>query len=194
MIFFSVLVAKQFNQKDSGKMNSNETTQAGFHNAIKRIPTTINAIEVTQAGFQPYIFGPIFWRFLHTWTLSFPVSSPTHAEQAAALNFLEAFAATLGCQTCKQHLLEYLKQVPPDVTSRACLFAWTIDFHNAVNIRLHKPVQSLDWAVKHYTTMMSSESCLQQRTVSDWHYTIVLCILLIFLLSRILMKSPANQR
>ena len=55
------------------------------------------------------------------------------------------------CSTCKMHFKEYLKNNPienyihhqDEKGNNIGCFKWSVDFHNAVNARINKPV--LDW-------------------------------------------------
>lgn len=78
------------------------------------------------------------WTWLHGLAIRFP-QEPTHQARARALAEIWRFFNALPCAECRFHATAYYRTVPPDVSSGAALQVWAWRFHNAVNIRLHKP-------------------------------------------------------
>lgn len=88
--------------------------------------------------------GRALWRLLHAYAHSRPDGPLSPAEQLAARAWLAAFEtavveASAGLCPCAQHWGRIVAQTPPDLTSRAAFFWWTVDVHNQVNARLGKP-------------------------------------------------------
>lgn len=77
------------------------------------------------------IAGPLLWKELHIWTLT--------AHLINDRDWLKNFLKKIMCGECKDHAIRWIAQHPPDFSSHEKLFAWGVDFHNAVNERLEKP-------------------------------------------------------
>lgn len=74
--------------------------------------------------------------------------------------FSEAWACQSRCQwwadwqsripnincDCRRHWRELVEKMPPNFSSPAAFFAWSVSAHNVVNARLGKPVMSLEEA------------------------------------------------
>jgi hypothetical protein len=82
--------------------------------------------------------GREMWCQLHQRALSYAVD---HAAETA---WLEAFAARIGCGTCREHWRELVATTPPDLATAEGYFAWTVAAHNAVSRRLGKREWSVD--------------------------------------------------
>jgi hypothetical protein len=102
----------------------------------------------------PGCWGPLQWRTLHLLAFWYPVSNPTPQQQDAFIAYVRALVWLLPCPRCQRHWAE---AVASDATLRAAtagqqtLLLWTIDAHNAVNARLHKPVLSYQQAFEAVT-------------------------------------------
>lgn len=78
---------------------------------------------------DPSKWGPRKWRELHRGFRS--------------ADWLLAWVASLPCPECRAHAETLIAESPPNFTDAEAFFAWTVDFHNAVNARLGKPSLSL---------------------------------------------------
>lgn len=76
--------------------------------------------------------GSKHWKRLHEWTAT--------ADLSTAAQWLQGFVASIECDHCRAHAADYLKKVPPDVSSNLALCIWAWTFHNHVNRELKKPV------------------------------------------------------
>jgi hypothetical protein len=74
--------------------------------------------------------GPKLWARLH---------NATGITQA----WLDAFTAEIPCGTCKDHWRAMMQATPPPLGDDAAMFAWGVDRHNEVNVRLGKAVMTL---------------------------------------------------
>ena len=72
------------------------------------------------------------WNKIH----AYAASVNTYSGAVQFDSWIRDYAQTLSCNICKQHMLDYLEQVPP-MTMHP--FVWTWVFHNSVNLRLEKP-------------------------------------------------------
>jgi hypothetical protein len=83
-------------------------------------------------------------------------NSPTLPEKRAAKEFYESLQYMIPCPICKTHYAEFLKQYPltPSLDSRADLFRWTVQVHNAVNESLGKASNYTEAdAIRFYATL-----------------------------------------
>jgi len=87
--------------------------------------------------------GKALWRCLHAYAWTFPESA-TSEDQARARAWLEWFsqavdeASTQSCH-CARHWRAICAAHPPNLRGAAEFFAWTVEAHNQVNVRLGKP-------------------------------------------------------
>lgn len=72
--------------------------------------------------------------------------------------WLAKFEKQIPCGDCQKHWLELTAAHPPDLSSAAAYFAWTVGRHNDVNRRLGKPEWSVDEATAHYSPRSSVPS------------------------------------
>ena len=103
----------------------------------------------------PAVWGPFFWHTIHLAALGYS-NSPTLPEKRAAKEFYESLQYMIPCPICKTHYAEFLKQYPltPSLDSRADLFRWTVQVHNAVNESLGKPSNYTEAdAIRFYATL-----------------------------------------
>jgi Erv1 / Alr family len=71
----------------------------------------------------------------------------------SAKSFYETWYASIpGMCGCADHWKAIIAKHPPDFTSPAAFFAWTVDRHNDVNARLGKPIMSHEEARALYLT------------------------------------------
>jgi hypothetical protein len=82
---------------------------------------------------------------LHSMASLFP-DEPTAAEKVLMSTWLDLFAGTITCPSCKEHFQEQLQacksRFPQLLESRASFLMFSFRVHNSVNHRLNKPIQS----------------------------------------------------
>lgn len=101
------------------------------------------------------VWGPHAWKFLHISAEHYP-ESPTIAEQQSCYQYLMSLCPMLPCPECRIHCDKYMREHESEV-QLACrnnneLAEFLIRFHNAVNVRLGKPVLSIETARNMYRT------------------------------------------
>ena len=88
------------------------------------------------------LWGPLGWMTLHSVSLIYP-ETPSSQDIEVASRFLELFAETISCPSCKSHfrvMLERYKLARPDyLSSRKNFAVFVFRAHNSVNARLDKP-------------------------------------------------------
>ena len=102
-------------------------------------------------------FGPSTWRALHAITFTFP-ENPTEKQKKEYKDFVESLSKVLPCPHCSLHMMDYIKKHPVDVSSQSAFSRWGVDFHNAVNKRLDKPIMPYDQVKKRYAGWSETES------------------------------------
>ena len=88
-------------------------------------------------------WGPLGWITLHSVSANYP-ENPTAQDKAIAKKFVELFAETITCPSCKNHFgtmyHSYVSKNPTWLNSRETFFVFVCRAHNTVNMRLDKPV------------------------------------------------------
>ncbi len=94
----------------------------------------IDATRAAPGQFPPN--GPQLWEELHRRAL-------VHRPGQDDGEWLAKFSLRLPCGHCRADWVRMMQATPPDYSSAANFFAWTVDRHNEVNSRLGKPLVSL---------------------------------------------------
>lgn len=95
---------------------------------------------------------PVKWEYLHWSATCYPVQ-PTSDDVTKTFLQLWQFAENHSCIVCRHHMSTFLRKNPPRLASRVQYACWTWVFHNAVNLRLGKPIfSSLDFVARYYPT------------------------------------------
>jgi hypothetical protein len=88
-------------------------------------------------------WGPLGWLTLHSISANYP-ENPTHEDKLILKKFLDLFADTISCPSCKAHFgsmyQTYMERNPYWWNTRAELFTFICRAHNTVNSRLDKPI------------------------------------------------------
>lgn len=98
--------------------------------------------ESSAADSAEEALNPATWDELHTRALAY-TGDPTVEHQWLA-DFAQR-VPTRGC-VCRSDWARWARQHPADLSSTDTYFAWTVEAHNAVNVRLGKPQMSLEAA------------------------------------------------
>jgi hypothetical protein len=87
----------------------------------------LEAIDHQSLEWMPkHVWGPIKWRELHYRGLTdFPMDKEHE--------WFAAFCRGLPCPQCREHFESFLRDHPPDFSSREAFFSWTVRAHNHVN-------------------------------------------------------------
>ncbi len=104
----------------------------------------LEAYQLPATG--PACWGPLQWMALHQMLRGYPVSAPSEEKQAALRQYVTAMAEVIPCIKCSMHWKQLATTVKTG--SRFEALKWSIDAHNYVNKRLHKPVLTYAEAVK----------------------------------------------
>jgi hypothetical protein len=82
--------------------------------------------------------GPILWEQMHRRALRY--NGTTKDEEPI---FLQKLVGQLPCGECKDHAIEYIDANPQALESAETYFAWTVAFHNHVNLTKENPSEEL---------------------------------------------------
>lgn len=103
-------------------------------------------------------WGPRAWYWLHVTAINYP-PSPTPVDARIAESRIWGFVTHLPCASCRDHATQFVRQRPPSLESTYALQAWVWRFHNAVNLRLGKPLIPYE----EYLRLYADEICW-----ADW--------------------------
>lgn len=130
---------------------------------------------------DPALWGPSFWKMLHTVAFAFP-DNPTQEQCEAVKQLFYCLKELLPCNKCRGHYTDYLDQHPIEdaCMSKESLSKYVYDFHQAVNERLGKSYeQELRQVEQEYTQGIDGcDSFLCGNTVV-WLVLIVLFVSLL---------------
>ena len=112
-----------------------------------------------MTSIDPNIWGPHFWTTLHFIASAYD-DNPNQSVKTAMKTFIRTIPVLLPCKECQDHAFDYIRKTDLDtaVSNRSKLFAFFVDFHNAVNTRLGKPTFSLANAINTYTFTKSRQN------------------------------------
>ena len=102
------------------------------------------------------VWGPVVWTFLHTLAAklkedSFPVI------RADIVGLIKTVCHEIPCPNCQEHASEYMSKVYWDrIKCKKDLITMLWEFHNIVNMRLRKPLFSLEDCEARYQKAMTS--------------------------------------
>ena len=122
--------------------------------APTHVPFAHNGIPL-QGSSNPLVWGPLFWYTLHNSAIHYPVNASPLVKQRI-LNRIQAIPYEVPCKTCQIHASAYIESLSDYdldkiVSGRDNLFKFYVDFHNAVNTRLGKPIWTYQQALNYYS-------------------------------------------
>lgn len=130
-----------------------------YRPAAREIAYGRREAQMSQAGFDPKLWGPSAWRLMHLVAATYP-ERPTTETKRQYESFFRSLEQVLPCAGCREGY-SYLINGPVALTpavlaDRVALFRWTVEVHNAVNAKLGKEVLP-DWMTwyRHYDRMRS---------------------------------------
>lgn len=102
-------------------------------------------MDNSKNGLMTNVWGPTGWHFLHCVTFGYPQDPDSFNEeneqepgtvQDDYYNFFMHVGYVLPCRYCRESYQEYVKELPPDVTSRDTLTRWLWTIHNKVSDKI----------------------------------------------------------
>jgi hypothetical protein len=130
-------------------------------------------------------WGPGLWIALHSISFDYP-HEPTEEDKHNYQKFFHALKYVIPCPVCRNHYSQSIEgkmAIEPYLKNRDTLSRWLVDFHNAVNERLGKPVVTYDSVREKYESMRGK--CQIYETDGAQHrrktnFLLYLMILLLF--------------
>lgn len=136
------------------------------------IPWVKNAkLDITD----PKYIGPGIWMLLHQKASK----ADTKEKQLKYIEFVKDVCEHFPCHFCRNHCKSYIQEHPlekyfnvyiKDETGKKVvigMFLWSWKFHNAVNIRLQKPIMNWDTVYTMYYILPNQEKKICSKSCSD---------------------------
>lgn len=101
--------------------------------------------------FEPHIWGPHFWFFLHTIAMSYPdnANDVTKRKYYDLIQNMPLFIPDSEMGNRFSRLLDKYP-ISPYLGKRESFIRWTVFIHNKINIMLGKPEMELEDAIEAY--------------------------------------------
>ena len=103
-------------------------------------------------NFDPTVWGPHFWFFLHTVSMTYP-TNPNESTKKKYYDLITNMHLFLPVKQISSDFSNLLDQYPitPYLDNRESLIRWTWFVHNKINAKLEKPQITLnDFYVQYY--------------------------------------------
>jgi hypothetical protein len=137
---------------------------------------------------DPKVWGPHYWFFLHTITMSYPLR-PNSITKKKYYEFIQNIPMFIPVETIATHFSKLLDEYPvtPYLDTRDSFIRWMHFIHNKINQRLEKPQISLNqFYVNYYEAYKPNDLKMREyykmRSRIIYFVIIVLFISLIFYL------------
>jgi hypothetical protein len=134
-----------------------------------------------MANLDPKIWGPKFWFFLHTISLTYP-KYPNAVTKKKYYEFMQNLPLFLPIEEIASNFSKLLDKYPiqPYLDNKESFIKWVWFIHNKINEQLEKPVISLnEFYIKYYENYKSKNTKLieyykiRQKII---YITIIICI------------------
>ena len=135
-------------------------------------------------NFDPAIWGPHYWFFLHTITESYPLT-PNATTKRKYYDLIQNMPLFIPNANIGNKFSEYLDKYPvtPYLDNRDSFVRWMHFIHNKFNVLLGKQEISLPLALEKYRAEYKPKPfILSERTGIRKHYIYAVLILVLFFL------------
>lgn len=115
-----------------------------------------------MANLDPKIWGPKFWFFLHTISLTYP-KYPNAITKKKYYEFIQNLPMFLPIEEIATNFSKLLDKYPiqPYLDNKESFIKWVWFIHNKINEQLEKPIISLnDFYIKYYENYKSKNTKL----------------------------------
>lgn len=132
--------------------------------------------------YDPKIWGPHYWFFLHTIILIYP-NYPNATTKKAYYNFFRELPRFLPNNSIASYYDKLLLKHPiiPYLDDRKSLFKWICIIHNEVNEKLEYPKISVNKALKRYFKQYDNQKLKKEKKIIYDYIKLFLYILTIIL-------------
>lgn len=113
---------------------------------------------------DPKVWGPHYWFFLHTVALTYP-HHPNDVTKKKYYEFIQNLPLFLPVEQIAKEFEQLLEKYPvnPYLDNRTSFVKWVHFIHNQINLKLEKPVMSLnDFYVTYYSNYKSQNEKIIQ--------------------------------
>lgn len=133
-------------------------------------------------NFEPEIWGPHYWFFLHTVAESYP-PTPTSVTKKKYYDLILNFPLFIPNQEIGNKFSQMLDKYPvsPYLDSRESFVRWVHFIHNKLNIQLGKEEVSMVLALENYRNLYKPKKILLRETILTRKHMIHFVFLLILL-------------
>lgn len=130
---------------------------------------------------NPKIWGPFFWKTFHLTAFGYP-DKPNEKDKEVYKSFYKNFANILPCDRCSLDSRKMNERVDWEsvLINRDALIKWTYDYHDEVNLKLHKTSPRFKDFMKFFIKDLNKFICNCDRKTE--YIIITLLIIFIFLL------------
>ena len=131
--------------------------------------------------FDPNVWGPHYWFFLHTIAESYPLHS-NDVTKKKYYDLIHNFPLFIPNDEIGNYFSELLDKYPvsPYLTNRDSFVKWMHFIHNKVNVRIGKPEISLPKALELYRNEYKPKPVyLAEKLNIKRHYIILLLIIIL---------------
>lgn len=142
-----------------------------------------------RINFEPSIWGPYAWTFLHTIAMSYPVN-PSQEERNNMRRFLESLGEVLPCESCSNNYKNYIKKVNIDVSNRENLVKWMQALQNDVRIRNKKRPFSPNEFMDYYKSLYAEK---KEGNITQSLLKVVVLISVIVLITHFTSSSVTSS-
>ncbi len=106
------------------------------------------------------LVGKGIWHTLHLLALH---ATTTKLKESYVI-MVTSLSEHFGCESCKPDFKLYVSQIKKYYFIELGLFKWSVDFHNAVNVKLNKPVIDYNIALLNFKNLVCV-NCDQTKDV-----------------------------
>jgi hypothetical protein len=145
-------------------------------------------MEKYQQHYNPNVWGPHYWFFLHTISQTYPMN-PTPATKRKYYDLIQNMPLFIPTPEIGNKFSDYLDKYPvsPYLDSRDSFVRWVIFIHNKMNASLNKSEISYNSALEYYNNNYKPKQIqLLEKMKLDKHMILMiyisLCLLLIFII------------
>jgi len=136
-------------------------------------------------NFEPEIWGPHYWFFLHTISESYPIH-PTSVTKKKYYDLIINFPLFIPNQEIGNKFSQMLDKYPvsPYLDSRDSFVRWVHFIHNRMNTKLGKEQMSMELALEKYRNLYKPKKVLLHETIMTRKHIIhfVFIIILLFII------------
>lgn len=134
-------------------------------------------------NFDPEIWGPHYWFFLHTLAMSYP-QNPNTVTKKKYYDFFHNLPLFIPVPKIGNLFSELLDQYPitPYLDSRESIIKWVHYIHNKINIMINKPTLTYIEAMDKYFSNFKPKNIVLKEKIKEKRnvvYGIILCLLVI---------------